>query len=117
MLCAFYWFVFLLFVPKFCRIHCTGADGYTSSEVIGSENPDMIYDEIKLGGFKVQNTSPGGALGRCFIEVDLHIFFPAYDYGVSSHTHAYLKSFHVREVYICELLLRIASSIKKIIAT
>ncbi|CAJ2674214.1 unnamed protein product [Trifolium pratense] len=52
------------------KIHCTGADGYTSSEVIGSEDPGMIYDEIKLGGFKVQNTSPGGALGRCFIEVE-----------------------------------------------
>jgi hypothetical protein len=39
-------FVFLLFVPKFCRIHYIGADGYTSSEVIGSENPGMIYDEI-----------------------------------------------------------------------
>ncbi|MCI59349.1 squamosa promoter-binding-like protein 14-like, partial [Trifolium medium] len=46
------------------KIHCTGADGYTSSEVIGSGDPGMIYDEIKLGGFKVQNTSPGGALGR-----------------------------------------------------
>ncbi|CAI8605341.1 unnamed protein product [Vicia faba] len=51
------------------RIHCTGADCYSSLEVIGSVDPGMVYDEIKLSGFKVQNTSPG-VLGRCFVEVE-----------------------------------------------
>lgn len=43
---------------------------YTSEEVIGSVYSGMTYDEIKLGGFKVDNESPG-VLGRCFIEVGL----------------------------------------------
>lgn len=51
------------------KIHCTDADCYTSSEVIGSGDPGMVYDEIKLSGFEVQNTSPS-VLGRCFIEVE-----------------------------------------------
>ncbi|XP_058724125.1 squamosa promoter-binding-like protein 14 [Vicia villosa] len=51
------------------NIHCTEADCSLSSEVIGSVDPGMVYDEIKLSGFKVQNTSPG-VLGRCFIEVE-----------------------------------------------
>ena len=32
----------------------------------------MMYDKIKLSGFKVQDVSPG-VLGRCFIEVDFYI--------------------------------------------
>ncbi|KAJ1440342.1 SBP domain [Sesbania bispinosa] len=51
------------------KIHCTGTGCYTSAEVIGSAYPGMAYDEIKLGGFKVQNESPS-VLGRCFIEVE-----------------------------------------------
>ncbi|XP_061373386.1 squamosa promoter-binding-like protein 14 [Gastrolobium bilobum] len=51
------------------KIHCTGTGCYTSAEVIGPAYPGMTYDKIKLGGFKVQNASPG-VLGRCFIEVE-----------------------------------------------
>lgn len=83
MVLCFFLVCFLLFAPKFCRIHCTGADCYTSSEVIGSVDPGMVYDEIKLNGFKVQNASPG-VLGRCFIEVYLYILLPAYAYCVCS---------------------------------
>lgn len=69
-------FVFLIFVPTFCRVHCTGTGCYTSAKVMVSA-PGMAYDEIKLGGFEVQNTSPG-VLGRIFIEVDLYILFNAF---------------------------------------
>ncbi|TKY69131.1 Squamosa promoter-binding protein 14 [Spatholobus suberectus] len=51
------------------KIHCTGTGSYTSAEVTGSAYPGVIYDKIKLGGFKVQEVSPG-VLGRCFIEVE-----------------------------------------------
>lgn len=51
------------------KIHCTGTGSYTSAEVIGSAYPGVIYDKIKLGGFKVQDVS-SGVLGRCFIEVE-----------------------------------------------
>lgn len=54
--------------------------------------PGMAYDEIKLGGFEVQNTSPG-VLGRIFIEVDLYILFIAFYYCVCSHSHACLEVF------------------------
>lgn len=67
---ASFWSVFLIFVRKFCRIHCTDTGCYTSAEVTGSAYPGMAHDEIKLGSFKVKNASPG-VLGRCFIEVNL----------------------------------------------
>jgi len=70
----------------------------------------MVYDEIKLSGFEVQNTSPS-VLGRCFIEVYLYILLTAHDYCVWLHTLGCLENFHVHVVYICELLF------EKIIAT
>ncbi|XP_020237510.1 squamosa promoter-binding-like protein 14 [Cajanus cajan] len=51
------------------KIHCTGTASYTSAEVMESAYPGVMYDKIKLGGFKVQDVSPG-VLGRCFIEVE-----------------------------------------------
>ncbi|KAL2347904.1 hypothetical protein Fmac_001904 [Flemingia macrophylla] len=51
------------------KIHCTGTGSYTSAEVIGSAYSGVMHDKIKLGGFKVQDVSPG-VLGRCFIEVE-----------------------------------------------
>ncbi|CAJ1932878.1 unnamed protein product [Sphenostylis stenocarpa] len=51
------------------KIHCTGTGSYTSAEVIGSAYPGVIYDKIKLSGFKVQDVSPG-VVGRIFIEIE-----------------------------------------------
>ncbi|KAH1087082.1 hypothetical protein AAZX31_07G149200 [Glycine max] len=51
------------------KIHCTGTGSYASAEVIGSAHSGVMYDKIKLSGFKVQDVSPG-VLGRCFIEVE-----------------------------------------------
>ncbi|KAK7310201.1 hypothetical protein RJT34_07550 [Clitoria ternatea] len=51
------------------KIHCTGTGCYTSAEVIGSAYPGVVYDKIKLGGFKIQDASPA-VMGRCFIEVE-----------------------------------------------
>lgn len=42
--------------------------GYTSKKITGSPLCGTTYDEIKLSGFKIHDTSPG-VLGRCFIEV------------------------------------------------
>ncbi|GAV65806.1 SBP domain-containing protein [Cephalotus follicularis] len=51
------------------KIHCTMMGEYISQEVTGSTYQATIYDEIKLGGFKIKGASPG-VLGRCFIEVE-----------------------------------------------
>lgn len=50
------------------KIHCTGPSCYTSAKAMVPA-PGMAYDEIKLGGFEVQNTS-ASVLGRIFIEVE-----------------------------------------------
>lgn len=44
--------------------------GYTSKKITGSTHCGTMYDEIKLSGFKIHDTSPG-VLGRCFIEVSI----------------------------------------------
>lgn len=54
----------------FYRIHCTYMGGYTSQEVTGLACQRNMYDEIKLGGLKVEDASPG-VLGRFYIEVRL----------------------------------------------
>ncbi|KAL5780952.1 hypothetical protein ACOSQ2_011689 [Xanthoceras sorbifolium] len=51
------------------KIHCTYMGGYASQEVTGSTCQRGMYDEIKLGGFKMEDASPG-VLGRFFIEVE-----------------------------------------------
>nr|AVV48328.1 squamosa promoter binding-like protein [Litchi chinensis] len=51
------------------KIHCTYMGGYMSQEVMGLTCQRTVYDEIKLGGFKVEDVSPG-VLGRIFIEVE-----------------------------------------------
>ncbi|KAK4859375.1 hypothetical protein QYF36_004440 [Acer negundo] len=51
------------------KIHCTYMGGYTSREVTGSICQRTMYDEVKLGGFKIEDASPG-ILGRFFIEVE-----------------------------------------------
>jgi len=61
-----------MFVPNFCRIHCTGTGSYSSAEVIRSSYPGVMYDKIKLSGFKVQDVSPG-VVGRFFIEVFFYV--------------------------------------------
>lgn len=45
--------------------------GYKTMEITGSTCQGTAYDEIKLGGFRIQDACPG-VLGRCFIEV---VFF------------------------------------------
>ncbi|XP_014520750.1 squamosa promoter-binding-like protein 14 [Vigna radiata var. radiata] len=51
------------------KIHCTGTGSYSSAEVIRSSYPGVVYDNIKLSGFKVQDVSPG-VVGRFFIEIE-----------------------------------------------
>ncbi|KAM7253347.1 hypothetical protein ACFE04_025965 [Oxalis oulophora] len=51
------------------RIHCTLDGGYVTKQVAGLTHEGTVYDELKLGGLKIQGESPG-MLGRCFIEVE-----------------------------------------------
>ncbi|XP_021900760.1 squamosa promoter-binding-like protein 14 [Carica papaya] len=51
------------------KIHCMYTGGYKTMEITGSTCQGTAYDEIKLGGFRIQDACPG-VLGRCFIEVE-----------------------------------------------
>ncbi|XVF74038.1 hypothetical protein PTKIN_Ptkin13bG0029600 [Pterospermum kingtungense] len=50
------------------EIHCAYMGGYSSMQISGSASQGTAYDEVNMGGFKIQ-VSPS-ALGRCFIEVE-----------------------------------------------
>lgn len=45
---------------------------YVAMEVTGGACRQAIFDELNVNSFKVKNAQPG-RLGRCFIEVRLHI--------------------------------------------
>ncbi|XWS14319.1 hypothetical protein CRYUN_Cryun35bG0000300 [Craigia yunnanensis] len=50
-------------------IHCAYMGRYSSTQISGSAYQGTAYDEVNMGGFKIQVSSPS-ALGRCFIEVE-----------------------------------------------
>ncbi|XVF35785.1 hypothetical protein REPUB_Repub19eG0000900 [Reevesia pubescens] len=51
------------------EIHCAYMGGYSSMQISGSAYKGNTYDEVNMGGFKIQVSSQS-ALGRCFIEVE-----------------------------------------------
>ncbi|XVE94349.1 hypothetical protein REPUB_Repub02eG0001500 [Reevesia pubescens] len=51
------------------EIRCAYMGGYSSMQISGSAFQGTTYDEVNMGGFKIQVSSPS-ALGRCFIEVE-----------------------------------------------
>ncbi|XP_021283617.1 squamosa promoter-binding-like protein 14 [Herrania umbratica] len=51
------------------KIHCAYMGGYSSMQISGSAYQGTTYDEVSLGGFKVQVSAPS-AVGRFFIEVE-----------------------------------------------
>ncbi|KAK8560351.1 hypothetical protein V6N13_082797 [Hibiscus sabdariffa] len=51
------------------EIHCAYMGGYSSMQISGLSYKGAAYEEVNMGGFKIQVPSPK-ALGRCFIEVE-----------------------------------------------